>query len=320
MLHGKNPSKPNAKYLGTYPHIKMVFMAGKSYKASIFASLAVLAVIILAVLIVGIVILNPSKSSANSQLPQFQNTSAPVPSAFSTVLTLPSQQTTANLAALTQTHITAAQQFNVSYNGSIYVRPSGLVGAIAQINSPLYVSESKYGSDTKLYMNITSLPIVGVGKLIYLNLTNGTYSCTNLNVSAKTSGFSLSSLSANRNITCVHSTTLAGVNVDNLTRFDLSELGHAGAQLNYQKVYQSTYMGMSCTYMFGNMIQTASNGTTTGTGEFDMCMSDTYYVPLSLSMYFNTQSLSLMFNMNETSISNQSNQSYIESLPGPVVG
>ena len=72
--------------------------------------------------------------------------------------------------------------------------------------------------------------------------------------------------------------------------------------------------------MSGAIAQASSNDSTTGTGAFDICVSDKYYVPLSFSMYFKSAQSSISVNLNETSISNSSDKSYVDSLPGPVVG
>jgi hypothetical protein len=276
------------------------------------------AIIIIAIVAaVAFLILNNSTSSQQlSQLPSFNKTNATVPSQFSNVTSQPSAQTTAQLATLSQTQAANTTQFSIYYNGSLHVVPAGLIGSFAKVNSPLYVYELKYGNDEKMDINITSLPLVGSGVIVYANLTNGTYTCTNLNVSAASGGNYEKLLFGKRSISCVNSSILAGINFTQVASFNFSQLQVMGLQLSYQTIYQSTYKGIPCTYMSGLISEQASSS---GAGAFNMCISDKYYFPLSFSMYFSGKSVSVAANINETSVDNVSQQSTVDSLPGPIV-
>jgi len=278
----------------------------------------------LLIIVIGVIVIlgNNSKSATQpqSELPQFQNISGAVPSAFNGILTQPSLQATQSLAALSASHLSNATQFSVSYKGVLYIQPSGALGAIATVSSPLYINESKYGNSTKLSMNATSIPILGSGRMVYAALENGTFICTNFNTTAVSAGkYAQVLASSNHSTGCIKATTLGGINIGNIAKFNLSSLSSASIRLNYTKDYQSTYKGMQCTYISGNMVQLASNGTATGTGEFGACISDTYYMPLSLAISFNGKQASVFMNLNETSIGNYSNKSFVDSLPGPVI-
>jgi len=60
-------------------------------------------------------------------------------------------------------------------------------------------------------------------------------------------------------------------------------------------------------------------GTVTGSGHgsFIMCMSDVYYVPLSIGFNVTGASGSMAIFLNETSIGNTANQSIVTTLPYP---
>ena len=199
------------------------------------------------------------------------------------------------------------------------MQPSGALGAVASISSPLRLNESKYANSTKLSANATNIPILGNGRLVYAVLANGTYVCTNFNTTALSSkNYGKVITNNNHNMSCVKEATIAGINIGGVARFNLSSLANQGIRISYAKDYPSTYKGMKCTYVSGNMTQLASNGTVTGSGKFGACISDTYYMPLSLAMSFSAQPASVFINLNETSIGNYSNQSFVDSLPGPV--
>ena len=245
----------------------------------------VIALILVIVIVVVVLIVAMGKSSVQYQsLPEFQNVSGSVPPQFKTVLTQPAAQTMSQLAALAKNHISATSQFSVSYTGVAYFRPSGALGSVASINSQLSVNESKYGNDTKLYMNAGGIPILGNAKIIYLHMMNGSYVCTNLNMSSVQSGNYLNAVFGNRNVTCVISNMSGGINWSDVANFNMSVLERSGINISYTKDYQSTYNGAPCTYISGNMTEQAANGTKGNVGALGMCMSDTYYVPLSFSV------------------------------------
>jgi len=89
--------------------------------------------------------------------------------------------------------------------------------------------------------------------------------------------------------------------------------------MKYENEYQSTYRGVPCTYISGIIIQNATNISSTGSGGFEMCESDTYYVPLSFELYFSNNKAQVSVNQNESVIGNYSQQSYVDSISGPVI-
>ena len=87
-----------------------------------------------------------------------------------------------------------------------------------------------------------------------------------------------------------------------IANFDLSQLRQLGINPSYTNLYQSDYLGQNCTYISGTITQEAYNGTNVGSGIFGMCISDAYYVPLSLSVIFSGSAGSFSLYINETSI------------------
>jgi len=283
---------------------------------------ALIAAIALVVVIVVIYLLLSGfgkQSNYAPQLPKFQSTNATVPPEFSDVLNQSSQQNNQQVTNLIKNHTTPTTRFTVYYNGSVYIQPAGIVGTIATIDSPLYFTESKYGTDTKLYINATQLPLLGDGVIAYLNLTNGTISCTNFNASALSTKNYWKALLSNRSVSCIRSNSLAGINLANIAAFNLSILNELGLQMQYITEYQSTYKGVPCTYISGIITQNASNISSTGNGAFEMCDSDIYYVPLSFELYFSNNKAKVSVSQNESVIGNYSQQSYVDSVPGPIL-
>jgi hypothetical protein len=286
-------------------------------------ALAVLGAIIVIALVIGIAYFlfthTSSISSQLSPLPQFQNTNAPVPTAIKSAFSGSSEAATYQLATLTQTELSNISQFTIIYNGSLYAQPSGALGVVATINTPLHIKESKYGGDLKFSINATGIPVVGNGDIDYLEISNATYLCTNFNSSALSSQNYGKIISSNKSISCLKSNDLAGIKLSSLAQFNLSILESIGIKINYTNIYQSTYRGIPCTYISGALMQNSSNGTKIGAGSFEMCLSDKYYLPLSISLNFNSKAIAVRTDINETYTANYSNQSYVDALPGPLV-
>jgi hypothetical protein len=251
-------------------------------------------------------------------LPAFQSTGAAVPPAFANMLTQPSQQTTLSLAQLSESQLSMLQQFSVSYAGSLYLQPGGTFASIAKVNSPLFMNESRFSQEIKLKIDATGLPVLGTGDIQYLNLTSGTFTCTNFNASAAATYNYANLLLGSRNTTCSYSNGLLGVNLNQVAHFNLTALEGTGLQLSYTTLYQSTYQGVPCTYIAGTMSKASSSGANIGNGAFGECISDTYDTPVSFAMYYVGQNATVSTVLNETQIGNYSSQSYVESMPGPV--
>ncbi|MDE1825811.1 MAG: hypothetical protein KGH61_04680 [Candidatus Micrarchaeota archaeon] len=274
-------------------------------------------ILILAIVVFGgLLIVAGNLISAPTQLPYFADTNAPVPAVFTSAIGQQGQLTAQNIAQLAGSHLSNSSQFKATYSGALYVKPSGVLGYISTINSPIQVNESKYLGNLKFSVDASSLPILGDGKVYYIGQPNATYVCLNLNQSAISSGNAGAVLLGSRNVTCSKSGSLAGLNMSELTTFNLALLSQFGMQLSYQSPYQSTYNGQGCTFVYGSMSQPQSNGT----GQFQMCISDIYYLPLSIGITLQSSQIKASIMLNETSIGNNTLESGTVLLPGPVVG
>jgi hypothetical protein len=277
--------------------------------------ISAVAIIIIVFLLFG----NSKPSAIENQLPQFPNSSATVPKQYANILSNTSPGSTARLDVLVQKHASHVNEFSVSYSGTISIQPVGSFGSITNINSPTYVNESQFGNSSKLSINLTGLPILGSGQVVYFNSTNVTLTCTNFNATALSDKNYEKILFGGHSITCDRANIIGNINFAQVAQFNLSLLEYDGYQLNYQKEYQSVYKGTNCTFISGTVVRPTATGYN-GTGAFDICESDVYYIPLSFSLYFTTPQADISVNLNETSIGNSSKESYVNAIPGPVVG
>ncbi len=280
------------------------------------AALAIIGLLIIAGL--AFIGLNYVGSKGLQQLPVFQNLNSAPKSNLAVLPSLQSFTATQQLANLTSSHLSNISEFTVDYAGKIYAHGTGAASLLA-FNSPLNVSLSRYGDISRFDINATSASVFGDVNIIYLGLSNGTFTCENFNLTAASSGNENGVLFGSRNVQCNAGSELLGIKMNDISNFDFYQLSQFGITPSYTDVYQSEYHGQNCTYISGTLAQASSNGTNTGSGIFGMCLSDTYYVPLSLSAIFSGPDGSFSFYMNETSISNSSSQSGIDTLPGHVV-
>lgn len=287
-----------------------------SEKGDASGTSALFAAFIIIAIVAALIIITLSGASGYSpKFPYFQNTKGPIPPQFANVLSESGRQSTYQISMLAKNHISKLTEFNVSYKGSIYIQPNGFAGTVTQINSPLYLNESKYHNDIKTVINATGIPILGSGDVVFVNLTNGTYVCTNFNATAISNANYGKVIFGSRNNSCIKSDSLVGVNFKSIAYFNFSALQNDGLNLNYSQLYQSTYNGNNCTFISGTIPPPQLNSTNIGIGRFQMCVSDTYYIPLSLTIYYNGAQVVVYINLNETSIGNYSKQSYVDSLP-----
>jgi hypothetical protein len=270
--------------------------------------------------IAGVVLLalNYFNSAVPQQLPAFENLNTMPKQSFAILTSLQGYAATQQLSNITASHLSNMSEFTVNYGGEIHAHGAGAESLLA-FSSPLNISLSKYGNDRSLDVNITSASVLGDLNVVYLNLTNGTFTCENFNSTAASSSNQNGVLFGSRKTYCSAGSQLLGVRMNDFANFDLSQLRQFGLNPSYTTVYQSDYLGQNCTYVSGTITQNPYNGTSTGSGVFGMCISDVYYVPLSLSVIFSGTEGSFSFSINETSISNSSSRSGIDAIPGPVV-
>jgi hypothetical protein len=225
------------------------------------------------------------------------NTNKTVPAAFSNLTLSTGTQTTAAIASFVQSHTSNTSNLEVYYLGSLYVKPSG-AGSVASVSTPLIVNYLKQADNISLYVNATSLPIIGSGSMSLLNLSDNTVVCSNLNLTALSHQNYLSTLKTSKQSSC-NSTILQGTNMHNLAYSGVGFLENYGFVLNYTTSYQSEFNELNCTYVAGSLSRSSG-----GNGQFSTCISDTYYVPLTVYVMFQNTQGTVYLSLNETSISN----------------
>ncbi|MDE1823653.1 MAG: hypothetical protein KGH50_05000, partial [Candidatus Micrarchaeota archaeon] len=187
---------------------------------------------------------------------------------------------------------------------------SGILGAIASVNSPLYLNEYGTGASERMDINASSMPVVGRALVTYLNTTRNTYVCDNLNASAMSQGKVLDILTGSRELTCSSNDTLLAPRLRGLYNLNLSMLSQFGIAISYDQVYQSEYNGSPCTYVHGML------SGLNGSGELGMCILDSNYIPATIAARFSNSNAHLFLVLNETYIGNGT--AFPGSLPGPL--
>jgi hypothetical protein len=114
---------------------------------------------------------------------------------------------------------------------------------------------------------------------------------------------------------CVPGGSLSGVELAAFSAFNLTQLQSLGFVFDYQSSYNSSVNGMPCSLITGNLFQVAANGTDTSSGNYEMCISDTYYVPVMLAFTLSGGSGSFYAALNATDVGPTAQQGDFASLP-----
>lgn len=250
-----------------------------------------------------------SKSPGQMQFPTFAQTGNTTPQEFALIKSSNGGVATQALSTLAQGRLSNLTGFTVLYTGNLSAQYS-----IVSINSQISVADYKNGTSRELSINVSSVPGVGPVQAVYLSVPKGIYTCMNLNMSAVRSGKVASVFTGRHVMNCLAASGIDGVNFGNIANFNLTQLSQGGTTFSYNQVYQSAYRGMPCTYIAGTITMQYNGG-----GILQMCISNAYYVPLSLSMYIKSNQGSAALTLNETSIYNHTSFSAASSNPGPVV-
>ncbi len=291
--------------------------AGVPKKRLPTAKLIASASVVIVFIILAALVLNYESSIGLSQLPSFQNLGASPKQVLANLPGLQGYDASQQLSNFTLSHLARVSELTVVYSGMAYAHGNGAASLLA-FNSPINVFLSKYGQDRRFSVNLTSASVLGDISIIYASMFNSTFICENFNATAASLGNQNGVLFGSREMHCSSGNLLLGVNLGNVSVFDPTQLASYGITPRYTSVYQSEYRGLNCTYLSGTISQVASNGTNEGSGKFGMCLSDQYYVPLSLSAIFSGNAGSFSFYLNETSISNSSSQQEIAAMPANV--
>jgi hypothetical protein len=243
-------------------------------------------------------------------LPVFPKMAGAVPSALAN-LTSQSGQTGLETLARASASVRNESQFTVAYAGNLSISFSGFPMSLISVNTPGVINASRYANDFKVGVGLKSAPFIGQVNLTYLNLTSGSLLCSNVNITNLKAGKIWSLLFGSRTVSCSSSSQLAGGTPIMYADSATSQLSNYGVGLAFSNEYQSSYDGQPCTYISGNITQ-ASQG---GAGVFGMCISDTYYVPLSLAVHFNNTMATVTAGVNETAIGAYSQKQAVDAVP-----
>ena len=228
---------------------------------------------------------------------------------------------------------TNMSQLNISYSGLADINAvSG--GTNVTMKMPMKIDLMKYNSNARVDVNMSDIPFLGNMTLVTI-LDNGKmYSCAKSSLS---SSFGLNSSSTNSSYQCQPPVQTSGL-------INSTILNKLNGSIHFTSVKQSSYNGYGCVMTSGYMdinasalnststVSTVSSIIPTGANvnaSFSMCLSDTYYVPLTMSIkeVLNSNSTgtgllglsgTMNLQLNETSLSASASPS-ITTLPGPVV-
>lgn len=204
----------------------------------------------------------------------------------------------------------ATAMFHVNYTGSVHLSPSKNSSMPVSISSPAYVWIAQYSGNRHLSLGITSAALFGSMNAQYLHVNDTDYVCSNFNTTALQNGKYAALVT--KTSQCSKGNTLAGIDMEGISNFDFGEFDNFGMHFTFGKGYQSSYKGVPCTVIMGNITGSSSSGS------FVMCMDDQYNVPLSFGMVLNGKGGSFSMFLNETDIGNSSSQSVVDALPYPL--
>lgn len=253
-----------------------------------------------------------SKISANP--PALPNTNGTVLPQISSALKDSQGNVFIALSNLSQQYISSIPQTTVTYNGDIRAQVGqGGLSFLATFSSPVMIKSTKYKGQNRFDFNVTDLAPYGNIRVSYANLTNGTFVCTNLNVSAIESTNIGAILGQNRSqIMCKRTNYVGGLNMTAVSNLEFTQIDQI-TNVNYTNYYQSEWNGMACTFINGTI--TPLNQSQDWQGLFQTCISNNYWIPLTMYIYlYNSQGRGHM-SVNETSISSTANLTYITTLP-----
>lgn len=264
--------------------------------------------------------------------------SATKPSSSNTLYNLISSNRTMSMKTFAQavtSKYNSTSQLNISYSGLATINANS-GGMNITMDLPMSIDLMKYNSNARVNVNVSKIPFLGNLTLAII-LDNGEmYSCAKVPSSLGSFGRNTSSANSSGYTCQPPVSTSAGL-------LNSTQLNKLNGSIHFTSVSKSSYKGNGCVLTSGYMDINASNLTSTSSlstlstlapttnvnASFSMCLSDAYYVPLTLSMHevFNSSSSgsSLLgsvsgrvnLQLNETSLSTSVSPS-ITTLPGPV--
>ncbi len=208
--------------------------------------------------------------------------------------------------------LSTVSQLSVNYSGDAEVSGSGM-----SMHVPIQAGYSKYNNDSRLYLSVSNVTMLGNITMVYVNNNTNKFTCIKSSLAAAFN----SSASGFR---CAKTTSLFS-NVSGVSSFESFAAFKNNTQIKFSYVGQRSYNGNSCALFQGaGTLPTSSALGASGSATYKIssCFSMEYYIPLNMSIEVNASSssgaISELITFEETSLSASSSPS-ITQLPGPVV-
>jgi hypothetical protein len=200
------------------------------------------------------------------------------------------------ILGVVQKSMSLALGSNASYAGRLHLVPSGFIGALISIDTPIRIDWNT-GKNASVYVNATSLPFVGSLVFALSNGTNGAALCTNFNLTAVSDQNYLAALgSHSKSLQCSTPGSKYGAYLYDFRNANPSSLQQYGIDVNYTAMYPSSYNGEGCTYVYGNVTQPSTGGK----GQLYTCISSASGMPLTLNMSLKSSQAAISLLLNET--------------------
>ncbi len=282
------------------------------------------AVIVVVAILVVFVGRSSSPSSTNkgstfntSSASSSQKTSLSVsPSESSAYTTLSSKKNIgfeSLLNYVTDTNSTNSTPIMIDYKGTA----SGTYSVLS-LDFPINLEYANVNNNWRLKLNATSIPLFG-NITAYSIYKNGTlYSCSQNTV------YNDSGRSVSTQCRIEKNNSISGISVSSLSNYNIK----------INKISESSYNGIPCLFVSGNAdnITTPESSNSTVPSNYNAninvstCIYTQYRLPLNLSINMtainktnSNQKITLNLKLNEVSIVNNVNQTYVDTLPGPIV-
>ena len=226
-------------------------------------------------------------------------------------LSSPSNQTTAGVMTIVSQKLESSGQFNVNYSGNANILVKGGQFGNLEFQIPLRLSYENYGGDSRLYLNATGIPFLGSISSYEISLANGTaYSC-----STSSSGGQSANATSNATYGYSCSTSQSGGVGQYLLLLKSLQI-HPEGSTNVKVLGNGQYEGQGCvlTRMSGKGIEANYTLSYNATA----CLSDQYYVPLTLTAVASTtgsSSYNVSISLEENTIGLAVTQAEVTALP-----
>jgi hypothetical protein len=226
----------------------------------------------------------------------------------------------ANVSELIGQKVNSTPEFVVNYSGSVTFGSSAL--SFLTISVPFTFGYEKYYNDSRTATDVQGIPLIGnVSTVTIVNRGVGTYNCARAGGARfECSGSNYTASNLSSNTTLPFNTTLV------LRQFSNLSLTKG---LRFTDIGHTYYGGQGCTLVALNgtleleLNKTAKSGASNQTYNMEACLSDQYYVPLSINgttrIGAGNSTITVSIDVHETNIGQSASLDEVVTLPGPIV-